>query len=370
MIIGVPEEIMRNEKRVALVPANVQQLVDKGHKVLIQAGAGLGSGYTDQDYLEFGADIVNVEDLWKQSDMIVKVKEPLESEYHYFRPGLIIFAYLHLAANEGLTHALVRHKVTGIAYETMEENGKLPLLQPMSEIAGRFAIQAGAHFLEQQNGGKGKLLAGVPGVERGKVVIIGGGNVGESAARIALGMGAEVKIFDINTQRLAELENIFNNRVQTLVSNPVYIAEAVKSADLVIGSVLVAGHKAPVLVTEDMVKNMEVGSVIVDIAIDQGGNFETSTHSTSLDDPTYKSHEVIHYTVSNVPGAVPRTASQALTNASSRFVSLIADKGLEELIQMNETVAKGINTYSGYVTHEGVAQSIDSPFKDIIEIVK
>ncbi|WP_419775432.1 alanine dehydrogenase [Ignavigranum ruoffiae] len=365
MIIGVPEEIKDNEKRVGLVPANVQPLVDAGHRVLIQAGAGVGSGFPDQDYIDFGAEICPVDQVWQEAEMIVKVKEPLESEYKYFRPGLIILTYLHLAANEPLVEAMIEHKVIGIAYETMVENGKLPLLQPMSEIAGRFAIQAGAFYLEQQNGGKGKLLAGVPGVARGKVVVIGGGNVGESAAKIALGMGAEVKIFDINTQRLAELENIFNNRVQTLVSSPVYIAEAVAEADLVIGCVLVAGRRAPVLVSEDMVKTMEPGSVIIDIAIDQGGNIETSTHPTTLSDPIYKVHDVIHYTVANVPGAVPQTASQALTNASARFVTMIANQGLEQAIQNSETVALGVNIYQGHLTHEGVAETSQFPYTDL-----
>lgn len=368
MIIGVAKELKNHEYRVGLVPDNVYNLVQAGHTVLVETEAGFASGFTDEDYRENGARIVSQAEVW-DAEMVIKVKEPIESEYAYFKEGQILFTYLHLAANEPLLEQLLSAKIHAIGYETVEEDGRLPLLQPMSEVAGRYAVQAGSLYLEQSMGGKGKLLSGVPGVKQGKVMIIGGGQVGENAARLALGIGADVTILDINPQRLAQLESIFNNRITTLISNPYNIAQEIKDADVVIGSVLIPGRKAPVLVTEEMVKTMEPGSVIIDIAIDQGGNFETSTHATTHSDPIYISHDIIHYTVANIPGAVPQTSSCALTNATMRFIMMLADKGLEATIQSNPAIAKGMNTYGGHLTNEGVADSFQRPYDDILSLL-
>lgn len=368
MIIGVPKEIKDKENRVGLVPSNVHALVEAGHTVYIQEGAGLGSGFPDEDYVTQGAQITTQDQAW-QADLVVKVKEPLESEYGYFREGLLLFTYLHLAANLPLIDALIAKKVIGIAYETIRVNGHLPLLQPMSEIAGRYAIQIGATLLESHMGGKGKLLGGVPGVAKGNVVIIGGGVVGEEAARIGLGMGANVTVLDINSQRLADLENIFNNRIQTHMADPYTIGQAVTGADLVIGAVLVPGRKAPVLVTEKMIKSMEPGSVVIDIAIDQGGNFETSKQVTTHSHPTYKVHDITHYTVANIPGAVPQTASVSLTNASLPYVLQLANKGFEGALKVNPAILSGVNTYLGHLTNEDVAISIGQPYEALADLV-
>ncbi|WP_040298976.1 alanine dehydrogenase [Arcticibacter svalbardensis] len=371
MRIAVPAEIKNNENRVAMTPAGVIYLVGFGHEVFIEKGAGLGSGFTDKQYQDAGAVILeSTREIWSM-DMVMKVKEPVASEYHYFREGLILFTYLHLAAEPHLTKALTDHKVIGIAYETVQlENGSLPLLVPMSEVAGRMAAQIGARFLEKIEGGKGVLLAGVPGVKRGKVTIIGGGVAGTNAAKIAIGLGADVTIIDLNPDRLRQLDDIFGNQINTLMSSPHNIAEAVKESDLVIGAVLIPGAKAPILVTEEMVKSMEAGSVLVDIAIDQGGIFETSDHSTTHDKPVFIKHGVIHYSVANMPGAVPHTSTLALTNVTVPYAIQIANKGFKRACLENEALLKGINTLDGFVTYKAVADSHALAFEDAIRLLQ
>ncbi|UOQ48624.1 alanine dehydrogenase [Gracilibacillus caseinilyticus] len=360
MIIGVPKEIKNNENRVALTPTGVAQFIDNEHQVVIEKDAGTGSGFLDQEYLETGATIeANADDVWKQADMILKVKEPLASEYRYFREDLILFTYLHLAAEPELANALIDSKITAIAYETIEENGKLPLLTPMSEIAGRMASQIGAQFLEKIHGGKGILLSGVPGVSRGKITVIGGGVVGTNAAKIAIGLGADVTIIDLNPDRLRELDDLFGNHIRTLISNPANIASAVTESDLVIGGVLIPGGKAPKLVSEEVVKKMSPGSVIVDVAIDQGGIVETVDHITTHDHPTYTKHDVVHYAVANMPGSVPRTATNALTNVTLPYALSIANKGLTEACKRKPSIQKGINVENGKITHELVAKDLE-----------
>jgi alanine dehydrogenase len=358
MRIGVPKEIKNNENRVAMTPAGVINLVKFGHVVHIETGAGLGSGFTDADYVQSGAIIVeSALEAWSM-EMVMKVKEPLLEEYHYFREGLILFTYLHLAAEPKLTKALIDKKVVGIAYETVQlSSGSLPLLTPMSEVAGRMATQIGAQFLEKVHGGKGILLAGVPGVNRGKVTIIGGGVAGTNAAKMAIGLGASVTIIDLSPDRLRQLDDIFGSDVTTLMSNPYNIAEEVKSSDLVIGAVLIPGAKAPKLVTEEMIQSMSPGSVVVDIAIDQGGIFETTDRITTHDKPTYDKHGVVHYAVANMPGAVPRTSTMALTNVTVPYALQIANKGYKKACLENEALLKGINTLEGYVTYAAVAEA-------------
>ncbi|ABS20862.1 alanine dehydrogenase [Bacillus cytotoxicus] len=371
MRIGVPTEIKNNENRVAMTPAGVVHLVRNNHEVFIQKGAGLGSGFTDAEYVEAGAKMVETaEEAWNQ-DMVMKVKEPIESEYKYFREGLILFTYLHLAPEPELTKALIEKKVVSIAYETVQlENRSLPLLAPMSEVAGRMAAQIGAQFLEKNKGGKGILLAGVPGVKRGKVTIIGGGQAGTNAAKIAVGLGADVTIIDLSAERLRQLDDIFGNQVKTLMSNPYNIAQAVKESDLVIGAVLIPGAKAPKLVTEEMIQSMEPGSVVVDIAIDQGGIFETTDRITTHDNPTYEKHGVVHYAVANMPGAVPRTSTLALTNVTVPYAVQIANKGYKEACLGNTALLKGINTLDGYVTFEAVAEAHGVAYKDAKELLE
>lgn len=370
MIIGVPKEIKNNENRVAMTPAGVVHLLNAGHKVIIETNAGLGSGFTNEEYIQAGAEIIeSASDVWAKAEMIMKVKEPLPSEYGYFRKGLILFTYLHLAAEPELTKALVDSEVIAIAYETVEVNRTLPLLSPMSEVAGRMASQIGAQFLEKTQGGKGILLSGVPGVKRGKVTIIGGGMVGTNAAKIAVGLGADVTIIDLNPDRLRQLEDIFGTSVQTLMSNPYNIAEAVKESDLVIGSVLIPGAKAPKLVTEEMVKSMQPGSVIVDVAIDQGGNFETVDHITTHDNPTYVKHGVVHYAVANMPGAVPRTATIALTNVTIPYAVQIATKGVVKAVSDNPAIKAGVNVANGHVTYEAVANDLGYKFVSVEDAV-
>lgn len=356
MKIGIPKEIKNQEERVGSTPSGVANLISAGHQVIVETSAGVGSGYTDEQYVAMGATIGSAEDAWN-CDMVIKVKEPLESEYKYFRKDLIIYTYLHLAANKKLTDALLDGGVTGVAYETMVgPQGGLPLLVPMSEIAGRMSVQVGSHFLEEPHQGKGLLLSGVPGVRRGNVAIIGAGTVGFNAAKIAIGMGANVTILDINAKRLAEIEDIFQGKIQTLMSNPHNIAQCVKNSDLVVGAVLIPGAAAPKLVTEEMIESMEPGSVIVDIPIDQGGIFETSTRATTHDDPIYLSHGVVHYTVANIPGAVPKTATEALSSATIPYAVQIANAGIEKAAK-NNTILTGINTYEGKLTEEAVADS-------------
>ncbi len=360
MKIGVPKEIKNNENRVAMTPAGVVNLTVYGHEVFIETGAGLGSGFTDEDYKAAGAQIVETAgDAWKQ-EMVMKVKEPISSEFHYFYEGQILFTYLHLAPEPELTQALLDKKVVAIAYETVQlPNRSLPLLTPMSEVAGRMATQIGAQYLEKQEGGKGILLGGVAGVPRAKVTIIGGGVAGANAAKVAIGMGAEVTIIDLSPERLRQLDDQFGRDVQTLMSNPYNIAESVKNSDLVIGAVLIPGAKAPKLVTEEMIKTMSPGSVVVDIAIDQGGIFETSDRITTHDDPTYIKHGVVHYAVANMPGAVPRTSTIALTNNTVPYALEIANKGYRRACLTNEALIKGINTLDGQVTFEAVAEALN-----------
>ncbi|PER80113.1 alanine dehydrogenase [Bacillus cereus] len=371
MRIGIPTEIKNNENRVAMTPAGAVHLVQNGHEVFVQKGAGLGSGFTDEEYVQAGAKLVETaEEAWNQ-DMVMKVKEPVVSEYGYFREGLILFTYLHLAPEPELTKALIDNKVASIAYETVQlDNRSLPLLAPMSEVAGRMSAQIGAQFLEKNKGGKGILLAGVPGVKRGKVTIIGGGQAGTNAAKIAVGLGADVTIIDLSAERLRQLDDIFGNQVKTLMSNPYNIAEAVKESDLVIGAVLIPGAKAPKLVTEEMIQSMEPGSVVVDIAIDQGGIFETTDRITTHDNPTYEKHGVVHYAVANMPGAVPRTSTLALTNVTVPYAVQIANKGYKEACLGNTALLKGINTLDGYVTFEAVAEAHGLQYADAKELLE
>lgn len=362
MIIGVPRELKNNENRVAMTPASVYTLVKANHQVVIETLAGIGSGFTDEDYKQAGATIVQTkEEVWA-SEMVMKVKEPLESEYEFFREGLVLFTYLHLAAEPILTKALIDKKVTAIAYETVEKNKQLPLLTPMSEVAGRMATQLGAQYLQKSNGGMGILLSGVPGVSRGEVTIIGGGVVGINAAKVAIGLGAKVTILDVSPERLRYLDDIFKNSIQTLISNPFTIAKAIKESDLVIGAVLIPGAKAPKLVTKEMVQQMKPGSVIVDVAIDQGGIFETIDHVTTHDNPVYERYGVVHYAVANMPGAVPRTSTYALTNATIPYALEIANKGVKRALSENKHLLKGVNVMNGYVTYEAVAKDLGYSF--------
>lgn len=358
MRIGVPKEILNNENRVAMTPAGVYTLVGAGHEVIIETNAGIGSSFTDEMYESVGAMIVpTAEEAW-QVDMVMKVKEPQESEFKFFKEDLVIFTYFHLAQEPKLTQELLEHKVTALAYETVQlPDRSLPLLAPMSEVAGRMAIQIGSQFLQKTNGGRGILLGGIPGVERGKVTIIGGGMAGTNAARIAIGLGAQVTIIDVSTERLRQLEELFGNDIQTLMSNPFNIAKAVKDADLVVGAVLIPGARAPKLVTEEMVKSMEAGSVLVDIAIDQGGIFETSDRVTTHDKPTFTKHDVVHYAVANMPGAVPRVSTDGLTNNTIPYALQIANNGVKVAMLQNEPLCKGLNTYNGHVTYKAVAEA-------------
>lgn len=371
MRIGVPKEIKNNENRVAMTPSGAMTLKLAGHELFIETGAGKKSGFTDEEYVSVGATIVETATEAWDVDMVMKVKEPLQEEYRYFREGLILFTYLHLAAEPDLAKALLEKKVVGIAYETVQlPNRTLPLLTPMSEVAGKMSTQIGAQFLEKVYGGKGVLLAGVPGVRRGKVTIIGGGVAGTNAARIAVGLGADVTIIDLSAERLRQLDDIFGTDIMTLMSNPFNIASAVKESDLVIGAVLIPGAKAPKLVSTEMVKSMKPGSVLVDIAIDQGGIFETSDRITTHDEPTYEKYDVIHYAVANMPGAVPQTSTQALTNVTVPYALQIANKGYRQACLDNEALLKGMNTLDGQITYEAVAKDLGYEFtssKDILE---
>ena len=370
MRIGIPKEVKNNENRVAMTPAGVVNLVKAGHEVYVEKDAGMGSSFTNQHYEEAGATIVSTaEEAWV-TEMVMKVKEPVPEEYHYFREGLILFTYLHLAPELELTRALTEYKVVAIAYETVQlENHALPLLTPMSEVAGRMAAQLGAQFLEKIHGGKGILLGGVPGVKRGKVTIIGGGIVGTNAAKIAVGLGADVTILDLNPHRLHEIDDLFGIAVNTLISNPLNIAESVAESDLVIGAVLIPGAKAPRLVTEDMIKSMHEGSVIVDVAIDQGGVFETTDRIATHDDPTYVRHGVVHYAVANMPGAVPHTSTIALTNVTVPYAVSIASLGFAKACLQDSALLKGINTLDGFVTYQAVADAHGLEYRHIEELL-
>lgn len=359
MRIGVPTEIKKNESRVGLTPAGAQLLTNAGHEVLVERGAGAVSGLSDDLYQRAGATIAgDRKAVWAEADMIVKVKEPIATEFELMREGQILFTYLHLAAEQELGRELIERKVDGVAYETIEtQQGKLPLLNPMSAVAGRMAVQAGAKLLEEEHGGKGILLGGVPGVRRGRVAIIGGGIVGAQAARVAMGLGAQVTVLDINLDTLGYLDDVYAGRIHTLYSDPMTIEETVTRADLVVGAVLVAGARAPRLVTREMVSRMEAGSVIVDVAVDQGGCVETS-RPTTHEEPTYLVDDVIHYCVANMPGSVPRTSTFALTNATTPYVLAIANKGLERAADDDPALRRGINTYRGKVPHAAVAKAL------------
>ncbi len=370
MIIGVPKEIKVKEFRVGMVPAGVKQFVEAGHKVFVEKGAGEGSGISDEQYVSAGAKILNLaKEVWEKADMIVKVKEPQESEHKFFREGLLIYTYFHLAAEPTLTKALLKSKVIAVAYETIElEDHSLPLLRPMSEIAGRMSIQVGAMALQKEHEGKGILLGGVPGVKKGKVTIIGGGTVGTNAAKMAIGLGAEVTILDVSIPRLNYLDDIFGSRVQTLYSNSTNIEESVLTSDLLVGAVLVPGARAPILVPESMVKKMSVGSVIVDVAVDQGGCIET-VKATTHENPTFKKHGVVHYCVSNMPGAVARTSTFALTNETTRWGLILASDGIEKAIKKYKPIELGVNCYKGALVYKAVADSLGleyTPLKNVM----
>ncbi len=358
MKIGLPKEIKDNEYRVGLTPAGVNALVNAKHTVFVQKTAGDGSGFSDEQYVKAGATMLETADeIWAEGDMIVKVKEPVAPEYPRMRENQLLFTYLHLAPEFELTKQMLERKVTGVAYETItDKQGRLPLLTPMSEVAGRMSIQVGATYLEKMNGGKGILLGGVPGVPAGNVVIIGGGVVGTEAAKMAIGLGAKVTIIDINLDRLRQLDDIFLSKVQTLASSRYQIHEAISHADLVIGGVLVVGAAAPKLVTRDMLKDIPKGSVLVDVAVDQGGCFET-THATTHSNPTYYEENVLHYCVANMPGAVPRTSTFALTNATLPYALSLANKGFEKAVSDDAGLREGVNTYAGKLTYEAVAAS-------------
>ena len=366
MRIGCPKEIKAQECRVGLTPAGVDALVRAGHEVYMEDNAGLASGFPNEEYVAQGAKILpTAKEVYDIADMIVKVKEPLEPEYELMHENQIMFTYLHLAPDPEQTQALLRKKVTGIAYETVQlADRSLPLLQPMSEVAGRLSIQVGSRMLESNCGGRGILLGGVTGVERANVVIVGGGNVGTNAAKMAVGLGANVTVIDLNVKRLAYLDDIFGGRVQTLLSSSYNIARAVKNADLVVGCVLIPGAKAPNLVTEEMVKTMKPGSVLVDVAIDQGGSIETIDRITTHADPYFVKHGVIHYSVANMPGAVPRTSTLALTGATLPYAVKIANLGAEEACRRDPALMKGLNTYRGHVTYKAVADDQGLPYVD------
>lgn len=372
MIIGVPKEIKNNENRVAITPAGVHALTKDGHKVYVEKNAGAGSGITDEEYASAGAEILEKsKQVFDASDLIFKVKEPLESEYELFKEGQILFTYLHLAPNPTLTEMLVKKKITAIAFETVQlANGSLPLLSPMSEVAGRMSIQVGANLLQKYLGGSGILLGGVPGVPSAEVVIVGGGVVGLNAAKMAVGLGARVTIMDINKARLSYIDDLFMGRVSTIIYNEYNAAEMVKKADLLVGAVLVAGAKAPKTVSADMVKTMKKGSVIVDVAIDQGGSIETIDRVTTHDKPCYEKFGVIHYSVANMPGAVPRTSTYALASVTLQYALEIANKGVEQAMLADCALLKGLNVYKGQITYKAVADGLNLEYVPAEKLLK
>ena len=364
MKIGVPKEIKNNEERVALTPAGALALINKGHEVFVESKAGVGSGFKDEEYLEVGAKIVSTDEVFARSELIVKVKEYQKSEYKYLREDQMVFTYLHIAAEPDFAKALIDHKVTAIAYETIEDDsGALPLLRPMSQVAGRMAVQIGAWILQKANGGEGILLGGVPGVRPAKVMVLGGGVVGFEAARMANGLGADVEVFIRNQRRMAEIDELTNGQIHTVFSNEYNIQKSIKEADLVIGAILLHGARAPKIVSEEMVKTMKKGSAIVDVSIDQGGCIATCDHTTTHDDPVYERYGVLHYAVANMPGAVPRTSTLALSNATLPYIEKLADKGLIALKE-DKGFMKGLNTYKGYYTYEAVAEALGGEYHD------
>lgn len=370
MIIGLPKEIKDNESRVGLTPAGVKTLSDYGHTVLIEKSAGNGSGITDDEFRAAGGQIVDsADEVWRRGDMVVKVKEPVGPEYQRMREGQLLFTYLHLAPDPKLTQAMLASKITGVAYETItNDEGHLPLLTPMSEVAGRMAVQVGAHYLQKPEGGRGVLMGGVPGVLPAKTVIIGGGVVGINSIKMAVGLGANVTVLDKNLERLRYLDDIFGAQIKTLMSNDYNVQESIANADLVVGAVLIPGASAPHLVKRDMLKTMHKGAVIVDVAVDQGGCIET-THPTTHSNPTYYVDDVLHYCVANMPGAVPRTSTFALTNATLPFAVKLANKGFKDAIAKDNNLKAGVNTYAGHITYEAVAESQNLPFKSIDELL-
>lgn len=364
---GVVKELKKGETRVAITPDVVAMLNSDGLSVLIESGAGNLSGFSDEDYIQNGATVVkDAKEVWQNSKIILKVKEPQPCEFQYFRPDLIIFSYLHLAVEQELTKELLKKKVTTIASESIEtEDGQLPLLTPMSEVAGRLAVQIGARFLESNNGGSGVLLSGVPGVQPGKVIIIGAGVVGRNAAQIAIGMGADVSIFDVNPKRLVLIDGIYGTSIKTHYCNPAKIAQEVPKADLLITCVLKHSHVAPKIIPESVVKEMKKGSVIVDVAIDQGGNVETIDRCTSLDDPIYEKYGVLHCAIPNIPSAVPKTASYAYSYAMYPYLKSLGEKGLIESVKENQDLSNGVNTFNGEITNQSVAESLNQEFTQI-----
>ena len=370
MKIGVPKEIKAQEERIAITPAGVETLARAGHQVYIETSAGKGSGFSNEDYIHAGGEILETpKQIFSVSDMILKVKEPLESEYEFLREDQILFTYLHLAAAPELAKKLVEKKVIGIAYETVQaKDGSLPLLTPMSEVAGRMSIQVASRLLERYLGGIGILMGGVPGTPPAKVVILGGGIVGANAAKMAVGLRANTIVMDINISRLRYLNDIYAESLTTLHSNIYTIKEQIKEADVLIGAVLVTGKKAPCLVTEEMVKTMKQGSVIVDVAIDQGGSIETIDRVTTHENPTFIKHGVVHYSVANMPGAVPRTSTIALTNATLPYALKLANKKLTAL-EENQDLRYGVNTMKGFIVHQGVASSLNLPYKPVEEFL-
>lgn len=370
MKIGIPKEIKNNENRVGLTPNGVSVLTDDGHDVLVETDAGIGSQFTDDDYKAAGATIVDEAAHAWDVELVIKVKEPQTDEYQYLTQDLILFTYLHLANEPELAKVLIDNKVTAIAYETVQlTDNSLPLLTPMSEIAGRMSTQIGAQFLQTFYGGKGILLGGVPGVKKGRVTIIGGGVSGTEAAKIAVGLRADVTILDLDPQRLKELSEMFGNNVQTLVSNKVNIAESVKNSDLIIGAVLIPGAATPKLVTEKMIESMDDGGVIIDIAVDQGGVFETTDRITTHDSPTYTKHGIVHYAVANIPGAVPRTSTMALSNVTLKYIQALAKNGYQKACLDDAALAKGVNTMQGHMTYEAVAKALDYEYKALDELI-
>jgi alanine dehydrogenase len=370
MRVGVVKEIKKDEYRVALTPAGARELVQHGHQVVVEAGAGVGSSFPDEAYIAAGATTAPCDEVWASCDMVMKVKEPLEPEWSKIRPGQILFTYLHLAPDEALTKALIETGATCIAYETVEtDDRRLPLLAPMSEVAGRLAPQMGAHSLEKPKGGRGILLGGLPGVAPAKVVVLGGGIVGYNAALIAVGMQADVWVLERSVDRMRELENMMDGRITLEISNRQMVEEAITGADLVIGAVLVTGARAPKLVTRDMLGAMKPGAVLVDVAIDQGGCFETSKPTTHSD-PVYEVDGVVHYCVANMPGAVPITSTRGLTNVTLPYAELLADKGLEEALRFSRPLAKGVNVMAGKVVNQPVADSHGLPYTHLGDLVE
>jgi alanine dehydrogenase len=367
--IGVPKEIKADEYRVALTPAGARELVQRGHDVIVETRAGEGSAFADTAYDAAGARVVSVDDVWGDSELVLKVKEPIKEEYGRLRDGLVLFTYLHIAADEPLTQALVESGVAAVAYETVEtDSGALPLLAPMSEIAGRLAAQAGAYFLEKPLGGRGLLLGGVPGVAPGRVLIIGGGMVGYNAAVIALGLGANVTILERSLDRMRHLEEVLSGRVSLVMSSSLQIEESLRDADVVIGAVLIPGARAPKLITREMVAGMKEGAVLADVAIDQGGCAETS-RPTTHSEPVYKVEGVTHYCVANMPGAVPITSTKALTNATLPYVEAIADHGLAEAVARDPALARGVNVLDGKVTYEAVADAHGLDYRPLEDVL-